>query len=93
MWVKFRHKFSDGDYKKSPWEWDYLFNMDLESAKKYVEEDLVPVLKEQYELSEHYRGVEWVLELYPPKEILLHYIALAKLHIKNFETRIDSFEK
>jgi len=93
MWVRFRHQFADGGFENEGWEWDWLGAMTHETAEAYVKEELVPSLKEEYAWSEHYRGVEWVLEEHAPKDVLLGKLTLARVRFKNLQARIESYEK
>jgi hypothetical protein len=66
MWLRYKHKFASGEGID---DWEYF---DLGDGK-YNEESLKDMLNEiqnEYNWSEHYRGVDSEIVKSPPKEVL-----------------------
>ena len=74
MWVRYMQKFSAG---RDSWQWLFLGNMDRERAELHVKE-LVHEWNDEYNWSEHYRGVEWVLEEHAPREVIVEALGIAQ---------------
>lgn len=81
MWCKWKHKFAEGAAKE--WTWFYLGKQPphsddalplLEAWEKFIREEQVPIWRDQYAWSAHYRGVEFEVVEVPPREIVLRHM-------------------
>lgn len=66
MWVRYKQKFADGG---ESWDWLFLGGMDKARAELHVKE-LAHEWRDEYNWSDHYRGVEWHLEETAPREVV-----------------------
>ena len=73
MWLKYHHKFADGPGEE---EWTYIGYTTADGAKEIVLE-----LEQEYEWSEHYRGIDYDVVAAPPTDIL-------EKEIKRYENNI-----
>lgn len=80
-WVKYRHKFSSGESKH--WEWSIItqnnnaFKTD-KAAEVWVKEHLCPEWVEEYNYSEHYRGIDFEVTQSPPVNVIESKLQEAK---------------
>ena len=71
MWVKYWTKWSAGPGQS---EWALLGDMPLTQAETYVRDYLIPEWDQEYEWSEHYRGIQFELSATAPEDIVQKHI-------------------
>lgn len=77
LWLKYKHKFAYGSDKE--WSW-VIIEYDLESS---LEE-----LSEEFNWSEHYRGMDYEVVEIPPLEVLEKEIKSAEKTVENYQRRV-----
>lgn len=85
MWLKYRHKFTSGTNKD--WEWK-----DIGDSSEDFIKDEISDLSEEYNWSEHYRGVEHEVHEYPPLEVLRNKIHSLIIDIRYKGEYLESLE-
>lgn len=74
MWMKWRHKWSSGSY--DDWSWFDLGPVTSYEAQSLAGEACLEFANE-FDYSEHYRGVEFEIAETPPVEVLRWFVVEA----------------
>jgi hypothetical protein len=82
MWLKYRHKFSSGS--GGEWSWKILSFDDTVPSKDILKDTLTEI-RQEYEWSEQYRGVEHEVVSVPPQEVILMKIGETRSRIQALE--------
>ncbi len=90
MWMKYRHKFSNGIDKE--WSWKDLGVSSLKEARVEAKE-ISFELENEYNWSEHYRGLEYKIVKYPPRNIIVSEIESTKQSIRLYKNRIKELKE
>jgi len=81
MWMRCRHKFSNGP---AEWQWDDLGKCKDPNAEA---EELRAENVTEYQWSEHYRGIEYELVEQPPLDVLQKLAAAAAANAGRWAAR------
>jgi hypothetical protein len=87
MWLKYRHNFADA---KGEWEYHSIGNTASSKEELF---DYCQELKQKYDWSEHYRGIDYDLVKIPPEEVLKEKLIEAKAKMISYQNMIAELEE
>lgn len=86
MWLKYRHKWSHGCDKSFSYK-------DVDNASKEEIDSILSELSDEFDYSEHYRGINYELVEYPPASVIEAEIKAAQNSIEWYNKRVKHLKK
>jgi len=91
MWIKYRHEWADGPVTE--WKWMEIIARSNETAARHFKNEEVPILEDEYNFSEHYRGVEFEVVDRAPREVVEAKCKRAKEILAHAQLDVTRYEE
>lgn len=75
-WIQWRHTFA---YGAGEWHYKEEAADTLSRSRKFIYDNVIDNLQDEYSYSDKYRGIEWKKIELPPKEVLLRKAEAAEI--------------
>jgi hypothetical protein len=89
-WIKYRFNFA---YGSSEWHYREEALAHLVKSKRFVRENCLAHLEDEYNYSDKYRGIEFEIVKLPPKEILINKARAARIAAASSLIRAKRYEQ